>query len=374
MTKAAAIAALVILPIASAQAAGPFQVRRATSGQGVCTSAPVATVATSPYDGELSVMADPASYFYAVYDAGGNALRISVQKNPVTHAIRIGFDDGLATSAPVNAASSSVNVAPATVQANGLQAAVITIVPRDASGVMLGTGLSLSIDGSLLWPAQLSGPIADMGDGSYRAMAVASVAGTGTVRASVEGVALASLPTITATAVDPNASMRDLAILQLQSLIGPGGPLANLQAQAGASSPQASAIAAAIARANQALATLANDDPSRDDNVLKIDFDAILHELLDVLAAPGALAGLDVRDAMDDLLGIARLIAQWHIDEASAVCGVCDGSGNPRKLCDAINAMAEADAMRSAVSPNWGVVADMYAWAVERALQALQLC
>ena len=374
MTKAAAIAALLILPLTAAHAAGPFQVRRANSSQGVRTSAPVATIATSPYDGEHTAMVDPASYFYAVYDASGNALQISVQKNPVTHEIRIGFDDGLAASAPVNAASSSLAVAPATIQANGLQAAVITIVPRDASGVMLGTGLSLSIDSALLWPAHLSGSIADMGDGSYRAMAVSSVPGTGTVRTSVEGVTLALLPTITATAVDANASMRDLAILQLQSLIGPGGPLAGLQAQAGASSPQASAIAAAIARANHALLILANDDASRDDNVLKIDFDAILGDLLDVLEAPGSLAGLDVRDAMDDLLGIARLIAQWHIDEASAACGVCDGSGNTRKVCDAIDTMAQADALRATVSPNWRVVADTYAWAVERALQALQHC
>jgi len=369
--RTAALVALMVIPTA-AYAAGPFQVRRATSGQTVCTSAPVATIATSPYDGELSAMADLSSYYYAVYDASGTPLRISVQKNPATQNIRIGFDDGLAASAPANAVMSTIDVAPASIHADGLQAAIITIVPRDANGVMLGTGLSMSLDAPLLWPAHLAGPVADLGDGSYRATAVSSIPGTGTVRAVVEGVALSPLPTITATVVDLNASLRDLAIAQLGGLTGTGGPMSALIT--GAGTPQAAALAAAQARANAALATLANDDPSRDDNVVKTDLDAVLSQLEGVLASPGALNPLDVRDMMDDVLGVARLIAQWHIERATGACGVCDGSGNPRKLCDAIATFDHADAMRAAISPDWTGVADEYARAVERALQAFHSC
>jgi hypothetical protein len=172
--RAAALAVLVASSFVSARAAGPFQVRRATTGQAVCTSVPVATIATAPYDGDTASLMSATSYYYGVYDASGNALEISVQTNPMTQAIRIGFDDGNAASAPVGAGTSSVEVAPASIRADGLQMASITVTPRDANGVLLGRGLSVSIDSSLLWPAHLSGPIVDLGDGSYVASAVAS--------------------------------------------------------------------------------------------------------------------------------------------------------------------------------------------------------
>jgi hypothetical protein len=371
--KTAALVALALIPTATL-AAGPFQVRRATSGQSVRTAAPVATIATSPYDGELSAMVDPASYYYAVYDASGTALRISVQRNPVTQTIRIGFDDGLAASAPVSATSSSISVAPASIRADGLQAAVITVVPRDANGVMLGTGLSMSFDAALLWPAHLSGPVSDLGDGSYRATAVGSVPGTGTVSVLVEGAGLATSPQITVTPLNPSGSLRDLAIEQLAGMIGPGGPLAGLAGSAGSGTPQAATLASVLAAANDALATLANDDESRDDNVLKGDFDVMVSQLAGLLANPGALNPLDVRDAMDDLLDVGRLIVRWNIERATGACGVCDGSGHPARLCDAIATMEHADVMRTAISPDWGGIADEYSRAIEWALQAFHSC
>jgi hypothetical protein len=374
MIRAAALAALVATPFTAVPAAGPFQVRRATTGQAVSTAPPLATIVTSPFDDDIASMLNASDYFYQVYDASGSALAISVQLNSVTHRIRIGFDDANAASAPVDASASTVAVAPASIRADGLQTASITVEPRDANGVLLGRGLAIALDASLLWPAQLSGPVADLGDGSYRALAVASVPGTGSVRVIVEGVSLADFPTITATPLDPSGSLRDLAIQQLAGLAGAGGPLDALTAGAGAGTPQAAALAEATARANAALATLANDDPMRDDNVLKTDFEAVLSVLSGVLASPGSLDPLDVRDTMDDLLGIARLVALWHVERATNACGVCDGSGNPRKLCDAIASISLADAMRAEISPNWGGIVDEYARAVEWALQAFHAC
>jgi hypothetical protein len=371
--RVAALAALVAAPFASTPAAGPFQVRRATTAGALSSAPPLATIATAPYDGDTASYGSTTNYYYAVYDAVGNALDISVQANPATHAIRIGFDDANAASAPVDAIASSVVVAPASIRADGLQVASITIQPRDANGVLLGRGLAVAVDGSLLWPAQLTGAVIDGGDGSYRAFAVAAVPGAGAVRAVVEGVGLAALPTITAVPLGP-MSLRDLAIAQLQGMTAPNGQFAVLAAGAGAGTPQNAALTDAAARANAAVATLANGDPTRDDNVLKTDLDAVLRELADVLASPGSVDQLGVRDAMDDLLGVARLIAQWHIDGATAACGACDGSGQPAKLCDAIAAFKNADAMRAAVSPDWSGAVDEYARAVERALQAVQHC
>jgi hypothetical protein len=187
-------------------------------------------------------------------------------------------------------------------------------------------------------------------------------------------VSLAAVPTITATAIDPGASLRDLAIATLSGMTGATGPMATLSGSSGPGTPQASTMGAAVARANAALATLANADPLRDDNVLKTDFEAVLALLEGVLESPGALDPQDVRDMMDDLLGVARLIAQWHIERASDACGVCEGSGDPRKVCDAIASMASADAMRAAISPDCGAVVDEYARAVEWALQAYHAC
>lgn len=374
MIRAATLAILVATPFVSVPAAGPFQVRRAAIAQAVSAAPPVATVATSPYDEDLVSTLSATDFYYEVYDASGSQLAISVLMNPVTHVIRIGFDDANATSAPVNASASSVAVAPASILADGVQAATITVEPRDADGALLGTGLTIALDASLLWPAHLSGPVVDLGNGTYQAQAVASVSGTGSVRVVVEGVSLAALPTITATPLDPSGSLRDLAIATLSGMTGPGGPLAALAADAGSGTPQAAALAAATARANQALATLVNGDTTRDDNVLKTDFDAVFDLLEGVMASPGALDPQDVRDTMDDLLGVARLIAEWHIERASGACGVCEGSGDPRKVCNAIASMTSADAMRAAISPDWSAVVDEYARAVEWALQALHGC
>lgn len=372
--RSAALIALAVVSFTSTPAAGPFQVRRATAGQGVQAAPPVATIATSPFDSDLASMQNGASYYYGIYDAAGAPLQISVLRNAVTGTLRIGFDDGNPVSASASAALSSMTVAPASIQADGVQAATITIVPRDANGVLLGSGLSITIDSSLLWPAQQSGPMVDLGNGSYTAAVVATVPGTGTVRATVEGTVLAPLPAITATALDPQASLRDLAIAELGGLTGTGGPLATLKANAGSGNAQANAINLAIASVNIARWMLANGNPNQDDFVLKTAVKSALFQLSNVLASPGALDPLDVRDAMDDLYGISRELAQWHMDRGVAACGVCNGSGTPQHVCAAEASIAAADAMRSAISPDWNAIVDAYAAAIDASDQSLQAC
>ena len=372
--RAAVLAALVAIPFAATPAAGPFQVRRATSGQGVPSAPPVATIATSPFDSDLASVQSATSYYYGVYDASGTAMQISVLRNAVTGTLRIGFDDGNPASAAVNASLSSLNVAPASIRADGVQVATVTIVPRDASGVLLGSGLSITIDSALLWPAQQSGPIVDLGNGSYAASVVASVPGTGSVRVAVEGTVLSSLPTITATAVDPSSSLRELAIAQLGGMTGTAGPLTTLAAQAGSGTSQRNSINLAIASVNFARWMLVNGNTNQDDFVLKTAVKSALWQLSNVLAAPGTLNPLDVRDAMDDLYGMSRELAQWHLDQAVAICGACNGSGNPQKVCAAEASIAAADAMRAAVTPDWNAIVDAYASAIDVSDQSLQAC
>jgi hypothetical protein len=373
MIQAAALAALVATPFSTVPAAGPFQIRRATMPSAVASAPPLATVVTAPYDGE-AIGAGGASYYYGVYDGSGHAMDVSVQALVASHMLRIGFDDGNPTSAAVNAAQSSLTVAPASIRADGVQVATITIVPRDSGGVLLGRGLSIAIDSSMLWPAHQSGPLVDLGNGSYAATVTASVPGSGSVRVTVEGAVLSSVPTITATAVDPSSSLREVAIAELGGMTASGGPLATLAAGAGSGTPQATSVNVAIVSVNIAHWMLVNGDPSHDDVVLQTAIKAALWQLSLVQATPGALNPLDVRDAMDDLFGMSRELAQFHMDQAVAACGVCNGSGNPQTVCSGAASMASADAMRAAVTPDWNAIEDAYASAIRASVQSQSAC
>jgi hypothetical protein len=67
------------------------------------------------------------------------------------------------------------------------------------------------------------------------------------------------------------------------------------------------------------------------------------------------------------------LIAEYHLDLADTDCGVCM-DGSPRKVCDAADELAAADADRAAINPDWSNVLDGYARSVERSIQAEQVC
>ena len=343
--------AIALVAFSASHAAGPFVVRRAANGASLDASPSIATVASSPFDESVARSMDGSNYFYGVYDGAGSRLDVSLLALPVTGAIRLGFDDSDPASAPVGSATSSVDAAPPSIRADGVQSSTITIAPRDADGQLLGRGLVVTVDAGLLWPLRVTGAVEDLGDGTYRAQAVADTPGMGMVWVAVEGVTLASSPVVEALPVDPT-SLRDLAILQLRDLTAPGGRFDDALAQP------------ARQRALEALVTLANGDPLRDDNVLKTDLDAVLRDLEDAGAA----------DLADDIVEIARLIALWHLDESAAACGVCDGSERPRRVCDAQEAFATADALRDAGTTDRSAIVDAYAWAVELALQAMQTC
>jgi len=336
---------LIATAAGTAFAAGPFQVHRELEGSSIDGGATsVAVIPTSPFDETDLRSHDGSNYFYAVYDATGTRLDISVQSLTGSGVIRIGFDDGDPGSAPVSAATSMVGAAPASIPANGVSITTITIVPKDANGQMLGRGLVVGIDVALLWPLKLQGAVQDMGDGTYRAVATASVPGAGSVVVNVEGVVLASAPVVQATPLE--GSLRDQAILQLRDLTQPGGRLDS----------------------NEMMTARNWDDmlrrqmvgvlPARDDNAVKTDLDLAIRELM-------ALGTPEADQLIDDLIEIARMIAVWNVDQAVQACGSAD-------LAE--TALADADALNALPSANPGDIVDAYAWAIERALQALQHC
>ena len=148
------------------------------------------------YKGTLT---DGTDYYYQVEHAAGLPLLISAHGNasPGVETIRLGMNDGDPLSAPVEASLSSVTLSPASIPADGVSSALVTVYPMDAAGVPLGSGLQIDVDAGLLLPGGLAGPVKDLGDGRYAFAIRSSTVGSGTVSVTVEGVMLTDAPAVT---------------------------------------------------------------------------------------------------------------------------------------------------------------------------------
>ena len=104
--------------------------------------------------------------------------------------------------APVHAGLSSVVVAPSIIHADGVDQAVVTIIPRDADGIALGTGLDLQVGTASLWPGRVTGAVDDLGNGTYMVRVVSAFPGSGTVQVTVEGIALKATPSKSAPSMN----------------------------------------------------------------------------------------------------------------------------------------------------------------------------
>jgi hypothetical protein len=191
-TKADDVSLALAKPTSSA---GAFYVRSADMPSAVRTS-PAASVFEAPFDTEQGSLSDGASRFYVVEHQGGIALALSVHKNEAADAVRLGFNDGDFDSAPVDELLSEVVVDSIDVPADGTAPAVVTVIPKDAAGIQLGTGLKLGVDGQFLHPASLAGAIKDHGNGVYSFEVVSGSPGSAVLQISVEGLVLAHTPVL----------------------------------------------------------------------------------------------------------------------------------------------------------------------------------
>ena len=195
----------------------------------LCAGPSVAVAVQSPYDDAPGVLDDGQMHVYYVEDDAGDPVRIAVHKNLPLSTVRISFDDEDPFSAPVDVALSGVTLAPATIPADGNTTALVTIFPRDAAGVPLGTGLDISLDGSALWPGSLLGPVTDEGNGLYTARILSSAPGRGDAWVTVEGILLSAEPSVTYESTSGPLSLRDRtppptsALRPLISILPPNG-------------------------------------------------------------------------------------------------------------------------------------------------------
>jgi hypothetical protein len=295
-----------------------------------------------------------------------------VHKNPALDTIRLGFDDGDPESAAVDPARSSVALAPAAVPADAVTWATVTVSPRDAAGLTLGSGLAVEVDAWALWPGSVIGPVRDLGDGRYQARLISSAPGAAFVRVVVEGMALSTQPGLDFLPV-AGQSLKDQAMAQLDALAGSGGAFDSLAEGLDPNGSPADKLRDARDDTLEALGRLRSGDPSADTSALADDLKSALDRLEDVIQSPAPLDPRDVAALADWVLDAARLVAVHWLDQAGAVCGTCN-RGRPQQLCKAASELASGDARRVGADPDYDNAAQDYGKSVEESLKALDTC
>ncbi len=193
-----ALALAVAIVASSSLFAGtpPFTVHRSADASAVATEPQYAMTAVGPYDDVTGSLSSPGIEYYIVKETAGELVFLSVHKNIALDAVRLGFNDEDGFSAPVDPANSSVSPEPATAPADGVTVIYVKIVPRDAAGVPLGSGLAVSVDAAMLMPALQAGPVVDLGNGAYSIPVVSTESGPASAWVTVEGVLLSDTPVL----------------------------------------------------------------------------------------------------------------------------------------------------------------------------------
>jgi hypothetical protein len=371
---ALAIAFLVLSASAAVMAGPPFDICRSTDPSQLGSVAPLDVVSTAPYDDDLDLLDDGETYYYMVRDDGAQRVPLSIHKNLVLNTVRIGFDDANPLSAPVDPSLSRVVASPDTVPADGISVASVIVTPRDSDGIPLGAGLDIEIDAVALWPGSIEGEVIDRGDGSYEIRIVSSMTGTGDVWVSVEGIALNDAPVITFEEAGDPMGLRELGRAQLDDMTEDGGLFEQvLTGLDPAEDPGAEKVSEAWDDALVALENLPAGDLSGDSGAIDNELKSAVGNLVAALDDPGDVDPGDILSLIDYLLDAARWVALEHLELAEESCGPC-GESSSDKVCEAEQALADADAERESGDPDYEQAANLYGTAVDKAGDAVDDC
>jgi hypothetical protein len=369
----AGVALVCLFGSTLASAAPPFEICRSTDASQVAAVVPLDVVWVAPYDDAPDLLDDGVSYVYMIRDGAGQRVTLSIHKNTSLRTVRLGFDDENPLSAPVDASLSAVVLSRDTIPADGVTFATVVITPRDSNGIPLGAGLDVTIDGFALWPGSLRGPVTDMGDGTYVVQVISSTPGSGDLWVSVEGIALNDEPTLTFEDAGDPLSLRDQARVQLDGMTSDGGLFE--QALGGldpATDPGAEKLEQARVDALEALGGLPDGNLSEDASAIDNELKSAIGELASALDDPGQVDPAALQALIDYLLDAARMVALEHLIIAESTCGPCDGSGG--EVCDAEEALDEADAERASPDPDYEEAANLYGVVIDKTLDAIADC
>ena len=372
VVRVSALTLCLLLCAGPSVAVPPMSVHRTNDPATVRGSAPAAVAVQSPYDDAPGVLDDGQMHVYYVEDDAGDPVRIAVHKNLPLSTVRISFDDEDPFSAPVDAALSGVTLAPATIPADGSTIALVTIFPRDAAGVPLGTGLDISLDGSALWPGSLLGPVTDEGNGLYTARILSSAPGQGDVWVTVEGILLSAEPSVTYESTSGPLSLRDEAVWQTDAITSPGGAFDQVVAGLDPDQdPGADKVESARLEVLGALVVFDENDPNRDVDALSNFLKSAVGDLSSALDDPGGVDPQTLLSLIEYVLEIARKVALHHRNAAEVNCGPCTHGGD---LCQADNFLSKGDQEAASSTPDYEKVIDWYAKAIEVAVKAGGAC
>ena len=193
-----------VLPLSNTVAVGevlPFTIIARDAG-GAIDMAYAGTAATSSTDAYAVL---PEAFTFGVGDQGqhtfANELRFltagvqTLTVKDVASPTKQGAAVVTVTGGGLDAGVSLVSAAPDTIDANGTATATVTVTPLDAFENLLGPGQTVVITASL---GTLEGVVADVGDGTYtQVLRAPAVAGTAAIGASVGGVLLEAVATVT---------------------------------------------------------------------------------------------------------------------------------------------------------------------------------
>lgn len=173
-------------------ATGPFDLLRGSDPSTVRMSAVFDTDTASPFN-DTGTLTDGNDYFYLVRDALGEFVDLTLDKDRTADRVQLSFDD-IPSPPAADPGQSTVTVSPASILADGVSAAMVTIVPKDVNGLPIGSGLLLSLDPTRIAPGTQSGSVQDMGDGTYIVYVVSTQIGQGVVEVEVGGTILNAQP------------------------------------------------------------------------------------------------------------------------------------------------------------------------------------
>ncbi len=352
-------------------AGGPYSVYCGYEPVNVLNQSPQAVIHSSPYDDAPGILSDGLDHYHLVTDAAGQPVSISIEKNLVLDTIRISFDDENLYSAPVDSGLSTVTVFPSTIASDGVSQALVTIIPRDAQGVVLGTGLSIEIYAASLWPGRVIGAVEDMGNGAYVVRVVSSFSGSGSVQIVVEGIALTAMPTITYEESLESGTLLEQAITLMQYLTEVDGDFDHLRDQV--SVDAADEVDDALYQALSALTLLLNPDSEVHVEAVKGHVKYSIESLIGTLDLVDHEVAVQVANLIDSLLEAGRKVAMHYIFEASTVCGTCSESGE-RDLCKAEASLAMGDAAWQDTPPNYMEAITKYGLSIRQSLRAFENC
>lgn len=325
-----------------------FDIRRCIDDAAEARDAPVhATTAFGTFDDDDGTLQDGASYYYVV-----DSPLLSVNKNTMDSAVRLGFDDGQPSSADVDTVLSQVVAQPASVPADGVTLITLIVIPRDSYGLPLGAGLDVTVDVDDLQPGYPASAVVDRGNGEYALSVVSSIAGSATAVVTVEGRTLDTTPQLTyqqapPAALSPEGEL-ELIVEDLEEIIDvdPGGDVADK-------------LEDAVGEIHATLDELSKSDVNLEGAIEKLE-SAV--EAIEEAADEG-LDSLVADALMDRIVDVARRLAVRAID-AAIVAG-----GSQNKIDQALDKLQQGDDKRAQGEYDQAIA--KYAGAADKAEDAL---